>query len=323
MRISVFPKGELDALVVHKTMTLFEWIEIARALPIEGLELYSRFFDEKQDVFTERVGDALAAADLQMPMMCASPDLTHPDADTRKKEIEQQVRIMQITRKLGGAKASTRVLTGQRHPGVSVAQGLDWATEGILALIPVARELDVTLGIENHYKDGLWSYPEFAQNPDVFRELLSRIPERVHFGVQFDPSNAITAGVDSAQFLSSVIDRVVTMQASDRRLAKGASLESLRQSDGTIGYSPDLQHGVIGEGLNNYPAIFATLVAAGYDGWISVEDGVNGMHEMRASVEFLRDARHKYFGGSVEVHVETQERARRVERAKHFTEQGE
>lgn len=310
MRISVFPKGELDALVVHKTMTLFEWIDIASTLPIEGLELYSRFFDDKPDEFTEQVADALAAANLQMPMMCASPDLTHPDADTRAREIDQQIRIMQITRKLGGAGSSTRVLTGQRHPGVAVEQGLDWATDGIQLLIGVARELDLTLGLENHYKDGLWSYPEFAQKPKVFRELLSRIDERVHFGVQFDPSNAITAGVDSAEFLTTVIDRVVTMQASDRKLADGATLESLRQSDGTLGYSPDLQHGVIGEGLNNYPAIFETLIQAGYDGWISVEDGVNGMHEMRASVEFLRGARDEYFGGSMNIHVETHERAR-------------
>jgi len=41
------------------------------------------------------------------------------------------------------------------------------------------------------------------------------------------------------------------MHASDRYLADGATLESLRQTDGTIGYSPSLKHGVTGEGLNN------------------------------------------------------------------------
>ncbi|UCR88636.1 sugar phosphate isomerase/epimerase family protein [Mycetocola spongiae] len=310
MRISVFPKGEMEAIATDKTMTVFEWITLARTLPIEGLELYSRFFWDRPAGFVEAVGDALAAADFEMPMMCSSPDFTHPDPEVRKRELDLQRDIMLVTHQLGGAGSSTRVLSGQRHPGVSVEQGLDWATEAIQELLPLAHELDITLGLENHYKDGFWAYPEFAQRPEVFLALLDRIEDRTHFGVQFDPSNAITAGTNSADFLELVIDRVVTMQASDRRLAPGATLESLRGSDGTIGYSPDLQHGVIGEGLNDYDRIFNTLVGAGYDGWISVEDGVNGMHEMRASVEFLREARDRYFGGSTALHVENHERAR-------------
>jgi sugar phosphate isomerase/epimerase len=314
MRISVFPKGELEALVA-KTMSLFDWIDIASTLPIEGLELYSRFFDDEEASFAGQVGEALHAGGLTMPMMCCSPDFTNPDRGQRERALDDHVRHMQITRELGGPGATVRVLSGQRHPGVSDEQGLDWAAESINALLPLARELDLVLALENHYKDGFWKYPEFAQKPELFHELLKRVDDRVNFGVQFDPSNAITAGVDSADFLESVIDRVVTMQASDRRLARGATLDSLRFSDGTIGYSPDLQHGVIGEGLNDYPRIFAILTAAGYDGWISVEDGVNGMDEMRASVEFLKSARDMYFAGSMDVRVETHERARLVAKA--------
>src|SRR5690606_20381468 len=179
-------------------------------------------------------------------------------------------------------------------------------------LLPLARELDVLLGLENHYKDGVWEYPEFAQRAEVFHEIVDAIDDRVHFAVQYDPSNAITAGEDSADFLDTVIDRVYTMQASDRSLAPGATLDDLRQADGTLGYSPALQHGVIGRGLNDYPRIFRTLAAAGYDGWISVEDGVNGWGEMRESVDFIRQARDLYFGGSTAVSVRTQEEARRA-----------
>ena len=218
--------------------------------------------------------------------------------------------MMRITRHLGGPGASTRVLSGQKHPGVSREQGVEWVVDAYQRLLPVARELDITLGMENHYKDGSWAYVEFAQKGDVFREIVDAIDDRVHFGVQFDPSNAITAGMDSADFLDEVIDRVVTMQASDRFLAPGASLDDLRQADGTIGYSPALQHGVIGKGLNDYPRIFRTLAAAGYDGWVSIEDGVNGMEEMHESVLFLREARDLYFGGSTAVRVENQEKAR-------------
>ena len=39
-------------------------------------------------------------------------------------------------------------------------------------VVPAARELDIVLGLENHYKDGFWKYPEFAQKIDVFFELV-------------------------------------------------------------------------------------------------------------------------------------------------------
>jgi sugar phosphate isomerase/epimerase len=309
VRISVFPKGELDAIVVDRTLSVFEWIEMARSLPIEGLELYSRMFDGRSGDFVSRVGDALAAAGLEMPMLCASPDFSHPDPEQRKRELDDEAEMIRVAAALGGPGVSCRVLTGQRHPGVADEQGLDWAAEAIQSLIPLARELGVTLAIENHYKDGFWKYPEFAQRPELFLALLDRIPERVWFGVQYDPSNAVVAGVDSADFLDDVVDRVVTMQASDRSLAPGATLDELRQGDGTIGYSPALQHGVIGRGLNDYERIFRTLTEHGYDGWISVEDGVNGMGEMRESVEFLREARDRWFGGSTAVRVRSRDAA--------------
>ncbi|HEX8508884.1 MAG TPA: sugar phosphate isomerase/epimerase family protein [Propionibacteriaceae bacterium] len=310
MRISVFPKGELDAIVARK-MSVFEWIAKARALPADGLELYSGMFTETSDGFVDEVGAHLETAGFEMPMMCVSPDLAHPDPGRRAEEFDRETVMMAVTARLGGRGASTRVLSGQRHPGVAREQGLEWVVDAIERLLPIARELDITLVIENHYKDGQWQYPEFAQRTDVFLDLIGRIEDRVHFGVQYDPSNVIGAGDDSADFLDLVVDRVMTMQASDRFLAPGGSLDELRQTDGTLGYSPMLQHGVIGRGLNDYPRIFSTLAAAGYDGWISIEDGVNGMTELSQSVDYLQEARDIYFAGSTAVRVETQETARR------------
>jgi sugar phosphate isomerase/epimerase len=96
------------------------------------------------------------------------------------------------------------------------------------------------------------------------------------------------AGDDPIALLEAVADRVVSMHASDRYLAEGTTLEDLRQTDGTLGYSPNLKHGVTGEGLNDYDAIFRILAAHGYHGWISIEDGMNGMDEMARSLAFLR-----------------------------------
>ena len=129
----------------------------------------------------------------------------------------------------------------------------------------------------------------------MFLELLEAIPDRDHFGVQYDPSNAIVAGDDPIALLHAVADRVVSMHASDRYLAEGATLDDLRQTDGTLGYSPNLRHGVTGKGLNDYDAIFRILAEHHYRGWISIEDGMNGMDEMAESLAFLQAHGRKYF----------------------------
>ena len=103
--------------------------------------------------------------------------------------------------------------------------------------------------------------------------------------------------VNFFDLLKNVADRVVSMHASDRYLATGKSLEDMRQSDGTLGYSPYLLHGVTGQGLNDYDAIFSILRDSGFDGWVSIEDGMNGMAEIQESLEFLNQMREKYFSG--------------------------
>ncbi|MDE2855260.1 MAG: sugar phosphate isomerase/epimerase [Chloroflexota bacterium] len=295
MKIAAFPKCYLDDIAGDRRMSVFDWINMARTLDADGLEMYEGFFTSLADDYLARVRDAIADAGFEMPMLCCSPDFTHPDADQRKRAVEREAEMIRVTRFLGGEGAVCRVLSGQRYPEVSREQGIEWVVECIEAVLPAAREQGVILGLENHYKDGFWIYPEFAQKMDVFLALLDAIPEREYFGVQYDPSNAIVAGDDPIELLRAVADRVVSVHASDRFLSPGASLEDLRRSDGSVGYSDALQHGVTGRGLNDYDTIFQILRDVGYKGWISIEDGMNGMEEMQASLEFLHRMRRKYF----------------------------
>jgi sugar phosphate isomerase/epimerase len=112
--------------------------------------------------------------------------------------------------------------------------------------------------------------------------------------VNYDPSNAVLAGDDPYELLDMVLPRVVTMHASDRFLTTG-SLDDLRQADGTLGYSPNLRHGIIGQGLIDYDRVFSTLANAGFDGWISIEDGEAGMEPLQESVTFLRRKMAEYW----------------------------
>jgi sugar phosphate isomerase/epimerase len=296
MKLSAYPKAFEQVIAGKRTMPLFDWIEMAKQLDADGLELYIGFLDSLDNAYLDSVGEALEKAGFEMPMLCYSPNFTPPDPDERKREIERQIEASRVTRHLGGPKAVCRTLSGQRYPEVELQQGLEWVVDCIQQVIPAAREYDIILGLENHYKDGFWKYPEFAQKMDVFLALVDAIPEREYFGVQYDPSNAIVAGDDPLELLRRVADRVVSMHASDRYLAEGTTLDELRQSDGTLGYSPNLRHGVTGKGLNDYDTIFQILADHNYKGWISIEDGMNGIEEMQESLAFLRRMSAKYFG---------------------------
>jgi sugar phosphate isomerase/epimerase len=295
LKISAFPKCYIERIAGDRTMSVFEWIAMARTLDADGLEMYDGFFTSLEPAYLDSVGEAIRSAGFAMPMLCCSPDFTNPEADGRQRAIERQATLIAVARRLGGPRTVCRVLSGQRYPEVSRRQGLDWVVECLTESLSTAREHDVVLGLENHYKDSFWRYPEFAQKKDVFLELVAAIPDREHFGVQYDPSNAIVAGDNPIELLEAVADRVVSMHASDRYLAEGTTLDALRQTDGTLGYSPNLCHGVTGKGLNDYHAIFRILAEHHYQGWVSIEDGMNGMDEMAESLAFLRRMSAIYF----------------------------
>jgi sugar phosphate isomerase/epimerase len=151
----------------------------------------------------------------------------------------------------------------------------------------------VTLILENHYKDNYWEFPESVQQMDDFCDLVSRVTSP-SFAVNYDPSNALLAGDDPIELLRRVKKRVATMHASDRYLAEG-TLEDLRREENSVGYAKRLRHGTIGQGMIDYDAVFSELASAGFDGWISIEDGVDGMDQLRESVSFLRRKMAEYW----------------------------
>jgi len=277
VKISAFPKCYLGQIPL--TLSVFDWIEEAKQLPAEGLEMYEGFFPSFENGEVDRVADAIRSAGFAMPMFCCSPDFTQPDSEARTREIDREAAMISVAHRLGGDGTVCRILTGQRRPEVEDEQAFEWIFAAFRQLLPIALEARVKLGLENHYKDGKWKAPEFAQKADLFLRVVNEFRGHPAFGVQYDPSNAVVAGDDPIELLRAVAGDVCSMHASDRSLAP----------DGT------LQHGVTGQGLNDYDSIFRILADHGYRGWVSIEDGMNGLQEMRESLEFLHRMKRKYF----------------------------
>lgn len=294
-KLAAFPKAFMQQLCKTGTMTLADWIELAAPLDLDGLEWYAGFLEMADRVQWPKFRRAVEARGMVIPMLCCSPDFTHPNAEFRQQQIARQLGWIEMAAELGAGYC--RVLSGQRRPELSRDAGVELAAECITACLPRAEQLNVTLILENHYKDDFWEFPEFAQKMDVFCQLVDRV-QHPHFGVNYDPSNAFLAGDDPLELLRRVSKRVVTMHASDRYLKSG-TLEDLRNEEaGTIGYASRLSHGEIGKGLNDYDAIFSELRRVGFDGWISIEDGVDGIEQLRRSAEFLKGKIVKHWRGN-------------------------
>jgi len=291
-RISLFPKCYFDELADGRR-PYADWIREAAALGGEGIEHYDGFFRSLAPADVDPIAAVMAETGQITSMICFSPDFTHPDPDERRRQVERQKAAVDLTVRLGARHC--RTLSGQRHPGMSRADGIARTIDGITRSLEYAARRGVVLCMENHYKDGTWRYPEFAQPEDIFLEILDRI-DAPNFGVQYDPSNALVGGYDPLRFLEKVKQRVVSMHASDRYLAPGTTLDDLATGDGALGYAAALTHGETGQGSNDYDTIFRILREVAFDGWISIEDGMNGLDEIARSATFLKRKRAEYFG---------------------------
>ena len=292
-KLAVFPKAFMNALCKDGTMRLDEWIDLAVKLDVQGLEWYAGFIEMQDEKNWAGFRRKVEAHGKSIPMMCCSPDFTHPDKAFRDTEIKKQKHWIDMTYALGGSYC--RVLSGQRRPEISVEEGIGYAAECIQACLPYAKERGITLILENHYKDDFWEYPEFAQKMDIFTQLVDAI-DHPSFGVNYDPSNTFLAGEDPLELLKKVSHRVVTMHASDRYLKEGTIEDLHKEEGGAVGYAKRLAHGEIGKGLNDYDAIFTELKRVGFDSWISIEDGVDGMDQLERSVAFLNRKVKEYWG---------------------------
>jgi sugar phosphate isomerase/epimerase len=242
-------------------------------------------------------------------MMCHSPDFTQPNADDRRAEVERTREMFRVTAELGGKYC--RVLSGQARPGLVEEEATRWVVDCLWQLEPHARAAGIVMCMENHYKDGLWTYPEFAQSHRLYLQVLDAV-DTPWLKAQYDPSNAVVAGEDPYALLERVLPRLATMQASDRYLdaaaagGSGVTIEDLRAQarEARDGYAAFVKHGVVGRGLNDYDRIFRALAGGGYSGWVSIEDGEGptveiGMQNLRESARFLRAKFKEHWGAAV------------------------
>jgi sugar phosphate isomerase/epimerase len=171
-----------------------------------------------------------------------------------------------------------RVTAGQAHTGVSEAEGLAWAAEGLVACVKEAESSGVRLAYENHTRGSVWTRNDFTQPAARFLEVVRRT-RGSGLDVLFDTANSLVLNEDPSGVLEQVFDRIGVVHLSD--IVQAGSFE----------------HTVIGTGVAPLRPLLQRLCSGGYDGWISIEEAsATGEQGFRTAVEFA-DAAWRQVGG--------------------------
>ncbi len=105
MKVAALSKCYLEEISSGR-MSLEEWISRATTLGVDGLELYERFLRSSDPGYLDHVGELLGSAGFEMPMLCCSPDLTHPDKTVRIAARDREAEMLGVARHLGGQERS-------------------------------------------------------------------------------------------------------------------------------------------------------------------------------------------------------------------------
>ena len=275
--VSWNPLRYVNAMIDEGTPTLEEVFAQAREFGLDHIELHHKSAGPRDLRTAEANRRLLDRYGLRLSQWTCAPDFTHPDRDTRERELEEMKRDVDLAAVMGAP--GCRVTTGCRYPEVSQEQGVTWAAEYLLRLADYAQPRNMKLGLENHYRDRRWVNEDFAFHAQSFLAVFERVKES-WVGVNFDASNQVMVGEDPLEVLEVVKHKVWHVHASDRLPGQYA-------------------HSVIGEGSVRFDPIFACLAGIGYSGYISLEDNSSeGDEGTRRALRFIRHKIDEHWGGS-------------------------
>jgi sugar phosphate isomerase/epimerase len=269
VRLSCLPVSFFQS-IVDGQMSVPEWLAFAKEIGLDGTECSLAFVEPIGRLSGAEMRRFCDQAGVPVSMVTCHPDYTNPDPAERARNLEDMERNLRLAVELGAP--LIRVLSGQRHPGVSDDQGVAWAVDGLRRTAEVGDRLGVRLAIENHTKSFFWTYFDFAQRGEVLLRILDGLRD-TSIGVNFDSANPLVAGEEPLPLFEQVKDRLAILHVADT--AQRGEFKFCR----------------IGTGIAPIAEVFRRARAAGYDGWVSIEEASRtGPDGFRDAVRFVRQA---------------------------------
>jgi L-ribulose-5-phosphate 3-epimerase len=248
-------KPALKKAIMYATLSykgsLVEQFKAVKAAGFDGVEPMSHM---KQD----EVVKALEESGLKAASVCCNTHwgqpLSHPDADKRREGVEG-LRIALKDAKRYGA-SSVLLVPGVVNKEVNYDDCWKRSVASIKEALPLAKELDVKIAIENVWND-------FITKPEQARDFLDAIDSPL-VGWHFDIGNAVRYSPPET-WIPILGKRILKLHIKEYRKTK-VLYEGFKVR--------------LNEGDNNWPAIMKALNEVGYEGWgISEQPGEQSKNE--------------------------------------------
>jgi sugar phosphate isomerase/epimerase len=248
-------------------MTLADWFNTAADLGLDGADVSVAHVRSRHRTDLDPLGRQAEDVGVELPILVTYSDFTHPERQHRSKQVDE---LRSWIEAAGHLRVTfLRVTAGQAHPGVSEDDGMKWAVEGLTACLDDARAAGIRLLYENHTRGSIWQWNDFTHPSYRFVEVVRRT-RGTSLEVLFDTANNLVLNEDPVTVLDAVLDRVGAVHLSD--IATRGE------------YGPT----VIGTGVAPLRAVVDRLQSAGFDGWISIEEGSRtGMDGFSRAVAFV------------------------------------
>ncbi|OUC05405.1 hypothetical protein RY27_27510 [Litorilinea aerophila] len=266
MKLSCLPVS-LYADLSAGRRTLQEWFALAADLGLDGADMSVAHLQSRDAAYLDGLRRQAEDAGVPITMLVTYADFTHPDPGERARQVAEVRAYIDVAARLGAP--FLRVTAGQAHPGVEREAGIEWAVQGLLAGLEQAAQAGVTLCYENHTIGYAWQYFDFSQPADIFLEIVART-EGSGLQLLFDTANNLALNDDPLAVLEQVKHRVAMVHVSDIRQAGR--------------FEPVL----VGTGVAPIVPILSRLIAAGFDGWVSVEEASKrGEEGLRRAIPYV------------------------------------
>lgn len=259
--------------IVQGQMTLWEWLRQAPALGVGAVEIYHAFLN---DSILPALRAELNALGLRVSQITCAPDFTNPDPAVRRAELDSMRQRVDWAAALDAD--AVRTTAGMVHDGQNPDDAARYAADCMVKLAEYAVPCGVFPCYENHYKDRLWTREDFSFQTERFLQVFALI-EPTPVRVNFDFANPLMTLADPVAILQRVVHKVHHVHAGDR-------------------LPGEYQHSVLGEGAVPFTPLLEILMAHGYAGYLSIEDGqAQGDDGFRKSLAYLRAQVDAVWGG--------------------------
>lgn len=261
MKLSCIPICFFDDLINTRTMPLSVWVQMARKLDLDGIEMYKPYLkqDERDRDSMSCISDMIHSTGLEVSMFTSYADLSLPESserDCQMASIRWDVNAAVIFRT-----NIVRLTAGRWREGQNAEEALRLVAKGLKASLDYAEDRGVILALEDH--------PEIGTRITDFMRILELVDDE-RLKVNLDTSNPMESGDDPVELAKLISTRMVHAHLSDR--------------------NANLQHQVAGEGVVDFVSIFHVLKDADYDGWLSLEaGGRKGEDALYQALHFIRE----------------------------------